>query len=65
MATKHPSTAQRRSPRRASTLASLTQRQLDAYLQARETLRRLRALTALTADVEHPGSPPGAPASPV
>ena len=32
-------------------IRSMTQRQLDAYLQARDTLRRLRAVSALTADV--------------
>ena len=64
MATTRRLNAQRRSRRRVSSLSSLVDRQLDAYLQTRDTLRRLRALTALTADVER-SSPSGAPASPV
>ena len=64
MATKHRTTSQRRSPRHVSTLSSLVERQLDAYLQTRDTLRRLRALSALTGDVKH-RPPSGAPASPV
>jgi len=65
MATKHRTNPQRRSQRRASTLSSLVGRQLDAYIETRETLRRLRALSALTADAKQHRSPPGAPASPV
>jgi hypothetical protein len=46
MANTQPSTTQR-SPRRSRRgVTWMSERQLDAYLQARETLRRLRAVTA-------------------
>jgi len=35
----------------------MSDRQLDAYLQARETLRRLRTVTALTAGAGQAASP--------
>ena len=65
MATQHRNTARRPSHRRASSLSSLTELQLDAYLQTRDTLRRLRALTALIGHVKQHGSPPSTPGSPV
>jgi len=36
----------------------MSDRQLDAYLQTRETLRRLRTATALTTSAGHAASPP-------
>lgn len=39
----------------------MSERQLDAYLQAREALRRARAVASLTAGVRSPpASPPAA-----
>ena len=45
MANTTPSAPQRRSYRRTSArgLPSMSERQLDAYLQARDVLRRIRA----------------------
>ena len=45
-------------PRRSSrSVAWMSERQLDAYLQARETLRRLRATAALAPDPRRDTSP--------
>jgi len=38
-------------------IGSKTTRQLEAYLQARDTLRRLRAASALSAHAGHRGVP--------
>ncbi len=53
------------SPRRDARhgVASMSTRQLEAYLQAREMLRRLRAATALPADPRHDASPSGRPSA--
>ena len=57
MATTHAPTHLRQSNRRDVTrgIRWMSDRQLDAYLQTRETLRRLRAVTA---DAGHAASPP-------
>lgn len=59
MANTTPSAPQRRSSRRPSArgLPSMSERQLDAYLQARETLRRVRAVASLTSQVPRERSP--------
>jgi hypothetical protein len=54
MASSTPLTfRQRRSQRRGSThgIRSMSERQLEAYLQARDTLRRIRALASFTSDI--------------
>ena len=53
-------TAPRRSRLTGSkrTIRSMTEGQLDAYLQARDALRRLRAVSALTAGAMPRAAPP-------
>jgi hypothetical protein len=59
MATTHVHTPLRQSHRRDATrgIRWMSERQLDAYLQARETLRRLRTTTASTADAVRSAPP--------
>ena len=59
MASTPRSTPQRRSRRRSSArgLPSMSERQLDAYFQARDTLRRIRAVASLTSQVPRERSP--------
>lgn len=60
MATTHAPTPARQSHRRDATrgVRWMSERQLDAYLQTRETLRRLRMATALTTSAGQAASPP-------
>jgi hypothetical protein len=53
MANTHAPTRQHRSqPRRSARgLRWMSERQVDAYLQARDTLRRVRAVASFTSDV--------------
>jgi hypothetical protein len=64
MANTTASAPQARSHRRTSArgLPSMSERQLDAYLQARDTLRRVRAVVSLTAQVPRE-RPPSASAT--
>jgi hypothetical protein len=64
MANTLSSAPQRRSHRRPSArgLPSMSERQLDAYLQAREALRRVRAAVSPTSQVP-PGRSPSASAT--
>ena len=59
MADTTPSVPQRRSRRGSSArgLPSMSERQLDAYLLARDTLRRVRAVASLAAQVPRERSP--------
>ena len=59
MADTTASVPQRRSRRStpARGLPSMSERQLDAYLQARDTLRRVRAVVSLTSQVPRERSP--------
>jgi len=57
MANTHTSTRQR-SPRGSRGVLWMSERQIDAYLQTKEAMRRLRAATAsLTTDVRRNASP--------
>ena len=60
MATTHAPTRSRQARRRDASrgVRWMSDRQLDAYLQARETLRRLRTATAMTTSAGHAASPP-------
>ena len=51
---------QRRSQLRNSThgIRSMSERQLEAYLQARDTLRRIRAVASLVSDTRRDPSHP-------
>ena len=67
MARLHTSTLERHSRRRGASrgITSMSRRQLDAYLLARDILRHLRAATASTAstaDMRCGASPPASPA---
>ncbi len=55
---------QRRSPLCGSThgIRSMSERQLEAYLQARDTLRRIRAVVSLTSDTRRDPSHPASAA---
>jgi hypothetical protein len=55
MANQSPRHTVRRAPRGA--LPSLTDRQLEAYLMARDTLRRLRALAPSASTARPPARP--------
>ena len=39
-------------------IRSMSERQLEAYFQARDALRRVRAVAALTSDIRRDASPP-------
>ena len=60
MATTHAPTRSRQARRHEASRGArwMSDRQLDAYLQARETLRRLRTATALTTSAGQAVSPP-------
>ena len=53
---------QRRSQLYGSThgIRSMSERELEAYLQARDTLRRIRAVVSLTSDIRRDPSPTSA-----
>jgi hypothetical protein len=59
MANTNACIRQRRSQLRGSTrgMPWMSERQFDAYLQARDTLRRLRAVASLTSDASRYTSP--------
>ncbi len=58
MANTRTSTFRRSQPRRpARGIAWMSERQLDAYLQARETLRRLQATASRATDARRDPSP--------
>ena len=63
MANSRTRTPRRRSssPRSAAGLPWVSELQLDAYLQARDALRRARS-AALLASAPHPHEPPATPA---
>ena len=42
----------------------ISERQLDAYLLTRDTLRRVRSIAALTPDLRQPASPGASPPAP-
>lgn len=59
MANSHTPSLRRRSQRRASTPGlPWSERQLDAYLQARDALRRVSAVAAFVAGTSRETSPP-------
>jgi len=64
MANSTASSHRRRAPRPESMrgMPWMSERQLDAYLQAREALRRARAVASLTAAVRPP--PKSSPSAP-
>lgn len=57
MARKTTSPSHRTGPRPSRGMLWMSERQLDAYLQAKETLRRLRAATSPAPDAGNPTSP--------
>jgi hypothetical protein len=64
MANRPAPSNRRRTPRPASMsgMPWMSERQLDAYLQTREALRRARAVASLVASVRPPpAAPPAAP----
>ena len=60
MATSTTISHTRRASRRTTTgnMRWMSERQLDAYLQARETLRRVSALARSSAQASQPAAPP-------
>ncbi len=60
MANPHTASQARRTSRHSTTRGTrwMSQRQLDAYFQARETLRRVGTIARLTAEASSPAAPP-------
>jgi hypothetical protein len=59
MANTHTPSRQRRAAQHGSNgKLWMSERQLDAYLQTRDTLRRLRAAASLTSDIRRAPPPP-------
>ena len=60
MANSHTTSHARRLQRRCAARGTpwMSERQLDAYLQARDTLRRVSAIAQLTAEASQPAAPP-------
>jgi hypothetical protein len=63
MATTNLNTRHRRSqPRSRASVMPMSERQLDAYLLARDTLRRVRAVASMFPGIANDSSPPASQA---
>ena len=60
MANSHTTSHARRPPRRCAARSTpwMSERQLDAYLQARDTLRRISTIARLATEASQPVTPP-------